>query len=86
MHVEYEEPLPIMVENTSLINISKNVVLHSKTKSVPIKYHFLKEKVVKKVLKLEYISSNEKIIDIFTKSLPREQFEFLKEQMGVIPF
>lgn len=86
MHVEYEEPLPIMVDNTSAIIISKNLVLHSKTKHIPINYHFLREQVVNKVVKLEYIASNEQIANIFTKSLLREKFEYLREQMGVVPF
>jgi len=79
MHVEYEEPLRIMVDNTSAIIISKYTVLHSNTKHIPIKYDFLREQVVNKVVKLEYITSNEKIVDIFTKPLPREQFEYLRE-------
>ena len=55
MHVEYEEHLPIMVANTSVIRISKNLVLHSKTKHIPIKYHFRREQVVNKVVRLQYI-------------------------------
>ena len=86
MHVEYEEPLPIMLDNTSAIIISKNLVLHSKTKHIAIKYHFLREQVVNKVVKLEYIASNEQIADIFTKPLLREQFEYLREKMAIVPF
>jgi hypothetical protein len=43
IHVEYDEPIPIYCDNTSAINISKNPVIHSKTKHIPIKYHFLWE-------------------------------------------
>jgi len=86
IHVEYEGPLPIMVNNTSAIIISKNPVLHSKTNHIPIKYHFLRGKVAKKVVKLEYIASNEIIANMFTKLLLREKFEYLREEMGVVPF
>jgi len=34
-------PISILCDNTSAINISKNPVMHSKTKHIPIKYHFL---------------------------------------------
>jgi len=34
-------PISILYDNTSSISISKNLVLHSKTKHIPIKYHFL---------------------------------------------
>ena len=60
----------IHYENTSAINISKNHVMHSNTKHIPIKYYFLREKVSQKVVKLEYIDTNEQIANIFTKPLP----------------
>ena len=34
-------------DNTSAINISKNPIMHSKTKHIPIKYHFLRDQVSK---------------------------------------
>lgn len=49
--VEYKEPLPLMVYNTSAIRISKDLVIHSKTRRIQIKYHFLREQVVNKVVK-----------------------------------
>lgn len=44
--VEYEKLVPILYHNTSVINISKNPVMHSKMKHIAIKHHFLREKVV----------------------------------------
>ena len=72
--VKYEDPIIIHCDNTSAINISKNPVMHSKTKHIPIKYHFLREKVSQKMVKLEYIDTKEHIVDIFTKTLPKEVF------------
>ena len=73
-----------MCDNTSAISISKNSVMHSKTKHIPIKYHFLREQVLEKKVKLEYVSSKEQVVDIFTKPLPREAFEYLRKKLGVI--
>jgi hypothetical protein len=33
IQVEYDEPIPIYCDNTSAINISKNLVMHSKTEA-----------------------------------------------------
>ena len=83
--VKYEDPIVIHCDNTSAINISKNLVMHSKTKHVPIKYHFLREKVSQKVVNLEYIiDMKEQIADIFTKPLPKESFEHLRNMLGFI--
>eukprot|EP00253_Pinus_taeda_P023262 PITA_23262 len=71
-------PISILCDNTSAIGISKNPVMHSKTKHIPIKYHFLREQVLKQKIKLEYVPSKEQVADILTKPLPRETFEYLR--------
>jgi hypothetical protein len=45
IQVKYDDPILILSDNTGSINISKNPVMHSKTKHVPIKFHFLREQV-----------------------------------------
>jgi len=59
--------------------------MHSKKKHIPIKYHFLREKVTKQSVKLEYIHTKEHVIDIFTKPLPQEVFEYLRQKLEVVP-
>jgi hypothetical protein len=57
IQVEYDEPIPIYCDNTSTISISKNPVMHSKMKHIPIKYHFLWEQVVEKNIRVEYVGT-----------------------------
>jgi hypothetical protein len=84
IQVEYDEPIPIYCDNTSAISISKNPVMHSKTKHIPIKYHFLWKQVAKKNIRVEYVGTKEQVEYIFTKPLPREAFEYLRQRLGVI--
>ena len=83
IHIHYDTPIPIFYDNTSAISISKNPVMHSKTKHIPIKFHFLRYQVLNKVIKLEYIGTKDQIADIFTKPLPKIQFDNLRDQLGV---
>eukprot|EP00253_Pinus_taeda_P031497 PITA_31497 len=77
-------PISILCDNTSAISISKNPVMHSKTKHIPIKYHFLREQVLEQKVKLEYVPSKEQVTDIFTKPLPRDIFEYPRQKLGVV--
>ena len=85
IQVQFSEPIPIFCDNTSAISISKNPVMHSKTKHIPIKYNFVREQVAEKNIKLEYVCTKEKIADIFTKPLPHEAFEYLCQKLWILP-
>jgi hypothetical protein len=84
IQVEYVDPIPIYCDNTSAISISKNLVMHSKMKNIPIKYHFLREQFVENNIRVEYVGTKEQVADIFTKPLPQEAFEYLRQRLGVI--
>ena len=34
---------------------------------------------------MEYVNTKEKIADIFTKTLPKDAYEYLRGKLGVIP-
>jgi len=54
-------------------------------KHIPIKYHFFREQVIEKNIKLEYVGTKEQIANIFTKPLPSEAFEYLCQKLGFLP-
>lgn len=55
MNMEILELVTMYCDNTSSINISKNPMIHAKTKNVAIKYHYLREQVQEKEVILEYV-------------------------------
>ncbi|KAK6145403.1 hypothetical protein DH2020_022223 [Rehmannia glutinosa] len=79
-----EKEIPIMCDNTSAIAITQNHVLHSRTKHIDARYHFIRDHVEKKDITLEYISTDKQIADIFTKPLCESRFEELKHELGLI--
>ena len=84
IQVEYYETIPIYCDNISAIGISKNPVMHSKMNHIPIKYHFLREQVAENDIQVEYVGTKEQFADIFTKLLPREAFEYLRQKLGIV--
>lgn len=73
----------IYCDNKSAITIAKNSVFHSKIKHIAIKHQFIRNVIEEGQVKLEYCKSEEQLADIFTKALPRDRFQRLREALGV---
>ena len=70
-------------DNLSAINISKNPIQHSRTKHIDIRHHYIRELVEDKVIKLEHVTTEMQLADIFTKALDANQFENLRAKLGI---
>ena len=70
--------------NTSAINLSKNPILHSRTKHSEIRHHFLRDHVQKGYCVLEFVETNKQLADIFTKPLPKETFFNIRRELGIL--
>ena len=66
------------------LNISKNLVQHSRTKYIEILHHFIRELVEDGTLTLEFIHIDDQKANLFTKPLDSKHFEFLHQNIGVI--
>ena len=64
--------------------MSKNLVFHDKSKHIEIKYHYIRDMVERGAVKLEYVATNNKIVDVLTKPLSRVKFEHFRENLGVL--
>ena len=80
---EQVEPTNIMCDNIFAISTLKNLVFHGRTKHIKIKYHFIREVQQSNEVLLVHCSSENQLANIFTKPLPMERFETLKQKIGV---
>ncbi|GJX23455.1 hypothetical protein Tco_0227900 [Tanacetum coccineum] len=76
--------VPIFCDNTSAIAISNNPVLHSRTKHIDIRYHFIKDHILKGDIELHFIPTEYQLADIFTKPLDEPTFTRLKVELGML--
>ena len=74
----------IFCDNQSCVKLSKNPVFHDRSKHINLKYHYIRDIVQKGVVKLQYISTDEQVIDIFTTPLARVKFVYFRERHGVV--
>ena len=72
--------IPLKCDNTSVINLTKNPIMHSRTKHIEIRHHFLRDHVLKDDCCIEVIDSEYQLADIFTKPLARHRFFFIRNE------
>ena len=59
--------IPILCDNTSAINLAKNLIQHSRSKYIDIKNDFIKDYVQKGDIELCFVNTEDQIDDIFAK-------------------
>nr|GEZ95965.1 hypothetical protein [Tanacetum cinerariifolium] len=57
--------------------------LHSRSKHIDIRHHFIREQVERGVVELYFVTTDYQLADIFTKALPRQRFEFILLRLGM---
>jgi hypothetical protein len=79
--------VPLMCDSTSAISVAKNPVLHSRTKHIEVRYHFLRDNVEKGNIDLIHVPTEKQLADILTKTLDQATFARLRGEHGVVfPF
>ncbi|GJR22817.1 retrovirus-related pol polyprotein from transposon TNT 1-94 [Tanacetum coccineum] len=79
--VDYDiklDDIPVLCDTKGAIDLSKNPVLHSRTKHIEIRHHILRDNVQKGNITIEKVASEANIADILTKPLKREPFNLLR--------
>lgn len=57
--------IPIKCDNTSIINLTKNSILYSRTKHIDIRHHFLRDHLEKGDCNFELVDISNQIANIF---------------------
>ncbi|GJR97018.1 retrovirus-related pol polyprotein from transposon TNT 1-94 [Tanacetum coccineum] len=65
----------------SAIAISNNPLLHSRTKHIDIRYHFIKDHILKGDIELYFVPTDLQLADIFTKPLAEPSFTRLVAEL-----
>ncbi|GJX35466.1 retrovirus-related pol polyprotein from transposon TNT 1-94 [Tanacetum coccineum] len=77
------DKVPIFCDNTSVIAISNNPFLHTRTKHIDIRYHFIRDHILKGDIKLHFVPTDLQLADIFTKPLAEPSLTRLVAELGM---
>ncbi|GJU30878.1 retrovirus-related pol polyprotein from transposon TNT 1-94 [Tanacetum coccineum] len=75
--------ITIYCDSKSAIAISYNLVQHSRTKHIAVRYHFIKEHVEKGTIELYFVKTDYQLADLFNKALPVDRFNYLVYCLGM---
>lgn len=84
---DYGVNLIVVPKNeTTLVpyTLQKNQILHSRDKQIKVRNHSFKDHVEKRECILEFATSSIQLADIFTKSLPKENFFFIRTKLKLL--
>ena len=73
----------IFCDNSSTIKLSKNPVMHGRSKHIDVRFHFLRELAQGGVVQLKYCGTQEQVADVLTKPFKLESFQKLRDQLGM---
>ncbi|GJZ79695.1 retrovirus-related pol polyprotein from transposon TNT 1-94 [Tanacetum coccineum] len=76
----------IYCDSSSAIAMTRNPIMHGRTKHIEIKYHYIRELVARGKITLELCRSMDQLADLFTKALPKTRFEELRAHLQICNF
>uniref|UniRef100_A0AAV1U2G4 RxLR effector candidate protein n=1 Tax=Peronospora matthiolae TaxID=2874970 RepID=A0AAV1U2G4_9STRA len=78
-----DDALTIYEDNQGAIALAKNPEFHKRTKHIDNRYHFVREKVKKNQVVLQYCPTQDMLADITTKAIAAPQFTILCSKLGI---
>ena len=74
LNQEQSSPMVVFCDNISAIKLSKNLVMHGRSKHIDIRFHFLRDLVRDGILELIHCSTQQQVADVLIKPLKLDVF------------
>ena len=71
-------------DNLGAKYLTANPVFHARTKHIEVDYHFVRERVSRKLLEVDFVSSGDQVVDGFTKPLSVRLLENFKYNLNLV--
>jgi hypothetical protein len=75
--------MTILCDNSSSIKLSKNPVMHGRSKHIDVRFHFLGDLTKDGSIQLVHCSTIDQVADIMTKALSLESFSKNRDKLGL---
>eukprot|EP00253_Pinus_taeda_P013726 PITA_13726 len=83
---QQQHPTTLWCDNQSAIQLCKDPIQHQRSKHIELHMHFINKVIHDHVLEVQYYSTDDQVVDIFTKALTEVKFTKLQFMVGVQEF
>ena len=70
-----------LVDNKSAIALNENPILYTRSKHINMDYHYIRKCAKEGHVELDYVSTNNHLVDVLTKFM--EKLKFIKLQLKI---
>ena len=74
----------ILCDNQSCIKMTENPVFHDRSKQIEIRHFYIRDMMQKGAIKLQYVSTDEQVVDVLTKPLSWIKFKYFRDKLGAV--
>jgi KUP system potassium uptake protein len=82
-YMKEKKAMVIQCDNQDAISLTKNPMQHARTKHIDVQHHFVQERVENDEITFEYCSTEDMVIDVIIKALPKERYNKLITMFGL---
>ncbi|KAI5326840.1 hypothetical protein L3X38_035914 [Prunus dulcis] len=75
--------MELYCDNQAARETTNNLVQHDRTKHVEVDRHFIKEKLVDKLIDIPFVKSQEQLADVLTHAVSAKVFHDLLDKLGI---
>jgi hypothetical protein len=75
--------IPLCGDNQGSIFLASNVVQEKWTKHIDLHYHYIREVVDQRKVKIYFVPTDQNPVDMFTKNLTRDKFLYCRSTLGI---
>jgi len=75
------QPTVLYQDNKSTIKLTENKNFHERTKHIDIRYHFIRDEIIKKNIILEYLPTSQMLADVLSKEVCKSTLDKIRNAM-----
>lgn len=74
----------IYSDNLSALHLTVNPAFHARSKHIELDFHYVRERVARKLVQTEFVPSTDQVADIFTKPLSTDLFQKFASKLNLL--